>query len=164
MKIEEKLDILIEEVRLLRAAIAAKPSSRRTPGMSAGSMPVEISDETISRLNGIMTAREVCMALGVEYSKSNTTAIGAKLNSMGVKRIRTKATRLFDFGNEDVEILGNTVKRVRDNMHNLRGMKTISAITSALTDEPTSENMVMVSKALRHIGVQQDQATGHYKI
>lgn len=164
MSIEEKLDILIEEIRMLRSEMTRgkepKPAINRYTAFS--DVAINITEDMLSGLQGIMTAREVCLAVGVEYSKSSTSLIGSRLNRMGVKRKRTKATRLFDFGGEDMASLGEAVSVVRSKISQMHGKKTIQDVVSFLGVEQNTENLVLYSKALRHIGVRQSSTTGEF--
>lgn len=156
MSIEEKLDVLIDEVRLLRAEMHSIMTQRRPVTQPSTGTHLEITKEAISGLKGMMTAGEVCFALGIEYTKSNTTIIGTKLNRLGVNRKRTKATRLFDFGGEDMGELGGAIALMRDNIELVQRTKNIADIAGEIYADVSVGRQILISKALRHIGIKRN--------
>lgn len=160
--IEDKLDILINEIRLLRHELAG--SKRRKQERTTLKLMKAPTEEQWSSLRGVMTAREVCISLDIPYSKTTTTALGAILNERGVKRIRTKETRLFDFGNEDVEELAQMEEEIRKNFVRLRGKKDAFEVAKIMFGEPVVYDVVMISKALRGMKVRHNVTTGEFYI
>lgn len=157
-----KIDILIEEIRLLRAAIEGQKQRKVTRHHQQIDPQSSISIDDLSGLKGVMTAREVCLSIGVEYSKSATTRIGMLANQAGIHRFRTKQTRFFNFGNEESEEIRGLMELIKKNYQSIKEKKQIEDITSTLLNSTKNDDMVRVSKSLRALGFQQKPSTGEF--
>lgn len=141
---------LLTEVRELRSEI----STRRDKATShIDEFVSAIDSEKWSRLYGVMTFPEVCVALEIENTRSSQIYVGAELTKRGVPKKRNQRSRVYDFGNERTAEIDAVVSSIKQNYSFLRGKRTMTEALRILNMDDTPANEILLSKSARKLRV-----------